>query len=91
MAQTPKTIDVEVRVHSSDGGACWCRPVRVDQGSSEGYRELSRIVGEAVGAGSACWENLGGAGTFRSTEAAKVVEDALAAIMSKYTLYTKPE
>lgn len=95
MAEAGKVlVDVVVqRVHlsSSDGlGPCWCRPVPVAVGSAEPYRELQRIVGEAVGAGSTCWEDLNGAGIFQSSEAAKVVEDALAEIMDKFTLYTKP-
>ena len=39
--------------------------------------ELRRIVGEAVGAASACWDNLDGAGTFQSEQALKVADRLL--------------
>jgi len=41
---------------------------------SEVRKELSRIIGEAIGEASVCWENPGGAGVFQSEQAAAVAE-----------------
>lgn len=79
------------RVHSSDGSTCWCRPVQVRVGSSEGYRELARIVGEAVGGGSVCWENPAGAGVFHDQDAKVVVDRTMAELMAKFEIRTRPE
>lgn len=87
-------VNVEVRQHwtSEDGlGPCWCRPKLVVPGNSPEYRELSRIVGETAGAVSVCWENRDASGVFLSEQAKAHVEGALAEILEKFTLTTKPE
>ncbi len=45
---------------------------------------LENAVFEAVGAASACWENLSGAGVFQSEKAIEVAEGLLAAIREHY-------
>lgn len=77
---------------SSDGlGPCWCRPRLVVPGNSPEYRELSRIVGEAAGAVSVCWENKEASGVFLSEQAKAHVDAALAEILAKFTITTRPE
>jgi hypothetical protein len=43
-------------------------------------RDINQIVGECAGAVSVCWTEIGNAGIFESSQAAKHVEDALAEI-----------
>ena len=38
---------------------------------------IEEVVGQAVGAGSTCWENLEGTGVFQSTQAAFVAGEAV--------------
>jgi hypothetical protein len=86
--------EIEKRQHwsSEDGmGPCWCRPKLVVPGNSPEYRELSRIVGEAAGQVSMCWEPRPEAAVFLSNEATKAVDAALAEILAKFTITTKPE
>lgn len=40
--------------------------------------DLATVVFQAVGAGSACWTNLAGAGEFDTTRAIEVAEELLA-------------
>ncbi|QPX62631.1 hypothetical protein SEA_WOLLYPOG_82 [Arthrobacter phage Wollypog] len=47
------------------------------------------IVAEAIGAGSACWENLEDAGVFQSERAAAVVDAAMEALHKHYHLIPK--
>lgn len=46
--------------------------------------ELSRLVFEALGAVSACWDNLEGAGTFESTRARQIGEELLDGIREHF-------
>ncbi len=41
---------------------------------------VEEVVFQAIGAGSVCWENPGGAGVFDDTTARSVGEDAMARI-----------
>jgi hypothetical protein len=43
-------------------------------------RDINQIVGECAGAVSVCWSEIGSAGIFDSSRAAKHVEEALAEI-----------
>lgn len=36
---------------------------------------VHEAIGQAIGAASVCWENLGGAGVFQSTWAAQVADE----------------
>jgi hypothetical protein len=45
---------------------------------------LEQAVGEAVGAGSACWENLRGAGGFQIDKALEVVDALVEWINARY-------
>lgn len=47
---------------------------------------LSEVIGQGIGAGSACWENLAGAGIFESTRARSIVEEMIAWIQEHYIL-----
>lgn len=38
---------------------------------------LQQLIGEAVGAGSVCWEDIDKAGVFKSEQAKEIVDDAL--------------
>lgn len=40
-------------------------------------KSVEEVVFQAIGAGSVCWENPGGAGIFDSTEAKKVGDEAM--------------
>lgn len=44
---------------------------------------LEEAIGLAIGAASACWENLGGAGEFQSGDAAAIAE-ALTELVRDY-------
>ncbi|QKY80338.1 MazG-like nucleotide pyrophosphohydrolase [Microbacterium phage Mercedes] len=46
--------------------------------------ELSKMVFEALGAVSACWDNLAGAGTFESTRARQIGEELLDGIRQHF-------
>lgn len=46
--------------------------------------DLSRLVFEALGAVSACWENLSGAGNFESTKARQIGEELLDGIRQHF-------
>lgn len=48
---------------------------------------IETAVGEAIGAVSACWENLSGAGIFESTRAKQIVDELVAYIKSKQPIY----
>lgn len=45
---------------------------------------LSEVVGQAVGAGSVCWQDVAGAGVFDSARAAQIVAEAVAWIEDHY-------
>lgn len=47
---------------------------------------VRQIVAQAIGYGSACWEDLEGAGVFQSDDAAAGVEAAVAAIIDATNL-----
>lgn len=38
-------------------------------------RDLEEAVGQAIGAGSVCWEDPGGAGVFQSDRASQIVDE----------------
>lgn len=38
---------------------------------------LRELIGQAVGAGSVCWENMSGTGVFQDDRARQVVDDAV--------------
>jgi hypothetical protein len=44
-------------------------------------REIQRIVGEAVGTGSICWEHMEGTGLFNQQLASETVDNAVKEIM----------
>jgi hypothetical protein len=44
---------------------------------------LEEVVGQAIGAASACWENLAGAGTFESGRAAQIMNELLEEIRGR--------
>jgi predicted P-loop ATPase len=46
---------------------------------------LESLVGQAVGAGSVCWENMSGTGVFQDQHAQQVVKDAVEWIEKYYT------
>lgn len=48
---------------------------------------IEEAVGQAIGAASACWENLSGAGIFESTRAKQIVDELVAYINSKQPIY----
>ena len=45
---------------------------------------LEEVVGQAIGAGSACWETLSGAGVFQSERACQILNEAVAWIHTHY-------
>ena len=51
---------------------------------------LEEIIGEAVGAGSTCWEKLEDTGTFNSEMASQIVDETVA-IIRKKLFYTGDE
>jgi hypothetical protein len=51
-----------------------------DDMTKESQRELERIIGEAVGLGSVCWENMHGTGAFQVELASKAVDHAVSQI-----------
>jgi hypothetical protein len=52
-----------------------------EQRPPENIREA---VGQAIGRGSACWSNLGGAGVFKSEDAAEVVNELIDWLQSEW-------
>lgn len=54
-------------------------------------RTLSEVIGQGVGAGSACWDNLSGAGVFESTRAKTIVDEILNWIHDRYTPVLRTE
>lgn len=47
--------------------------------------DFEEILAQAIGAGSACWENLAHAGVFQSTRAQEILDDAVS--LSRAALY----
>lgn len=41
-------------------------------------KTVEEVIFQAIGAGSTCWENLGGTGTFQDDRARRLGEDAMA-------------
>lgn len=52
--------------------------------------DLNTKVFQAIGAASACWENLAGAGVFDSDQAKRVADDLLTYIRANYEPKFKP-
>lgn len=52
------------------------KPILFDGGPSE-PRTLEEVVGQAVGAGSVCWEHMDGTGVFQARRAKQIVEEAV--------------
>jgi hypothetical protein len=47
------------------------------EAAERGEDVLATVVGQALGAASACWENLSGAGVFESTRCAAILDSTL--------------
>jgi len=45
---------------------------------------LEEVIGQAIGASSACWESLGCAGEFQSARAATIATEAIAWVRANY-------
>ena len=56
----------------------------------ENVPDLNTKVFQAIGAASACWENLAGAGVFDSDRAKQVADDLLTFIRQNYEPRFKP-
>ena len=54
-------------------------------GSESEPKTLDGVIGQAIGAGSACWDNLVGAGKFESEKALAIVNEVVAWIGDHYT------
>lgn len=54
-------------------------------------RGVERVVGEAVGGGSVCWENMNGTGVFQDQKARKIVDDAVAELWLLFEMQTEME
>lgn len=64
-----------------DGGVGWGpgrNPIKPPENRFRDATTVEEVVGQAVGAGSVCWENVRAAGVFQSDEAARIVQEALA-------------
>ena len=47
-------------------------------------KTLEEVIGQAIGAGSVCWETLADAGEFQSMRAAAIANEAVAWIYAHY-------
>jgi hypothetical protein len=52
---------------------------------------LGTVLGNGVGAGSACWSNLEQAGVFDSVRASEIVQEMEAWILAHYELKKPPQ
>ena len=55
-------------------------------GSSSEPRNLSEVIGQAVGAGSMCWDNVRGAGVFQPERGSQIVQEVIDWIEANYEL-----
>jgi hypothetical protein len=60
------------------------RPPILFRGLSSDPTNLGEVLGQAVGAGSTCWENLSSAGIFQSERASQIVDEAMTWIKANY-------
>lgn len=49
---------------------------------------VEEAVGEAIGAGSVCWSNPGGAGIFDSTLATEIVKELMVFLENRFEVKT---
>lgn len=54
------------------------------EGHNQPDDNLESVVGHAIGAGSACWDNLMGAGVFQSERASQIVDDVVGWVNEHY-------
>ncbi len=55
-------------------------------GSASEPKNLSEVIGQAVGAASMCWENVRDAGIFQSERASLIVQEVIDWIEANYEL-----
>jgi hypothetical protein len=55
-------------------------------GSSSEPRDLSELIGQAMGAASMCWDNVRGAGVFQSERASQITQEVIDWIEANYEL-----
>lgn len=77
-ADTPANRDAEVELSAYARELTITLQTHAARAEQEGTDPIATVVGLAVGAASACWDNLAGAGTFRSSHAAKIVDVVVA-------------
>jgi hypothetical protein len=56
-----------------------------DDSASE-PRDLSELIGQAMGAASMCWDNVRGAGVFQSERASRITQEVIDWIEANYEL-----
>lgn len=54
------------------------------QGRESDPKTLSEVIGQAVGAGSVCWEDMSGTGVFQDGRASMIVDEVLSWIGDRY-------